>query len=107
LVTLSEDKSLKEDEALIVMIIRYENIYYWSVITIKLISILSHGEDEKVLGIDACRQRNVGQKDNNDVIKISRIVDIFSKANCKHLDRKPKIFIFDCCRESIVFITII
>jgi hypothetical protein len=28
LVTLSEDKSLKEDEALIVMIIRYENICY-------------------------------------------------------------------------------
>ncbi len=28
LLTLSEDKSLKEDEALIVMIIRYETIYY-------------------------------------------------------------------------------
>jgi hypothetical protein len=28
LVTLSKDESLKEDEALIVMIIRYENIYY-------------------------------------------------------------------------------
>ncbi len=38
--SLAEDKSLAKDEAFLVMIIRYETIYYLSVITIKVFSIL-------------------------------------------------------------------
>jgi hypothetical protein len=38
--SLAKDKSLSKDEAFLVMIIRYETIYFLSVITIKLFSIL-------------------------------------------------------------------
>ncbi len=38
--SLAEDRSLAKDEAFLVMIIRYETIYYLSVITIKLFTIL-------------------------------------------------------------------
>jgi len=73
---ISRNKSLAKDEAFVVMII-------------------SHGRDEKVLGYDACQD-----KDENDVIKISEIVDIFSETKCPALARKPKLFFFNCCRNS-------
>ncbi len=38
--SLAKDKSLAKDDAFLVMIIRYETIYYLSVITVKLFSIL-------------------------------------------------------------------
>jgi hypothetical protein len=38
--SVAEDKRLAKDEAFLVMIIRYETIYYLSVITVKLFSIL-------------------------------------------------------------------
>jgi len=73
----SKDKSLFEDEALVVMII-------------------SHGRDEQILGFDACQGR-----DCRDVIKVSEIVDIFSENECIALKQKPKIFLFNCYRNSM------
>ncbi len=104
--SLAKDRSLAKDEAFLVMIIRYETIYYLSVITIKLFCIVSHGEDEKVLGTNACQELEKGieyekRVHNNDVIKISEIVDIFSDKNCTFLRQIPKLFFFNCCRESI------
>jgi hypothetical protein len=77
LISISDDKSIEKHEALIVMII-------------------SHGRDEKVLGYDACRGL-----DNNDLIEISDIVNIFSETNCKALVQTPKLFFFNCCRNSM------
>ncbi len=74
--SMSRDKSIEKPDALIVMII-------------------SHGRDEKVLGYDACRCL-----DDEDSIKISDIVDIFSETNCKALEQRPKLFFFNCCRIS-------
>jgi hypothetical protein len=75
--SIARDKSIEKPEALIVMII-------------------SHGRDEKVLGYNACRFL-----DDEDSIKISDIVDIFSETNCKALEQTPKLFFFNCCRESM------
>jgi len=74
--SISRNRSLDKDEAFVLIII-------------------SHGRDEKVLGYDACQG-----KDDNDVIKISEIVDIFSETKCPALRRKPKLFFFNCCRNS-------
>ncbi len=62
---------------------------------------ISHGEDEKVLGYNACRELEDELFDESDVIKISEVVDIFSDKNCKFLRQTPKLFFFNCCRESI------
>ncbi len=53
-----------------------------------IVMIISHGRDEKVI----C-------SDEQD-LRITEIVDIFSEKNCKTLSRKPKLFFFNCCRES-------
>jgi len=74
---LSENESVAEDEAIIVMII-------------------SHGMDEKIFGVKY-------KEDTEDSIKISRIVDIFSDKNCSHLRKKPKLFFFNCVQESESF----
>ena len=72
--TLSKDKNLRKAEALIIMII-------------------GHGSDEKIYGSNSIINPN-------DMIKISEIVDIFSEKNCESLSQTPKIFFFNCCRES-------
>ncbi len=57
--------------------------------------IVTHGEDERVLGYNACR--NI---DENDIIKISEVVDFVNEV-CKKMETehsKPKIVIFDNCR---------
>jgi hypothetical protein len=74
---LSENESVAEDEALIVMII-------------------SHGMDEKIFGVKY-------KEDTEDSIQISRIVDIFLDKNSSHLWKKPKIFFFNCVQESESF----
>jgi hypothetical protein len=74
---LSENESIAEDEALIVMIV-------------------SHGMDEKIFGVEY-------KEDTEDSIQISRIVDIFLDKNCSHLWKKPKIFFFNCVQESESF----
>ncbi len=66
---LSKDERLKNDNALVVMII-------------------THGQDESVIGFDG------------NVLKISAIVDLFSEKNCISMNRKPKLFFFNCCRIS-------
>jgi hypothetical protein len=53
-----------------------------------VVMIISHGYDEKVEGVD------------KNVLNVSSIVDIFSEENCKSLNRKPKLFFFNCCRHS-------
>jgi hypothetical protein len=60
-----------------------------------IIMIMSHGQDEMILGIDACEGNN-----QNDLMPISDVVNIFSDNNCTPLKRKPKLFFFICCRIS-------
>jgi hypothetical protein len=62
--------------------------------------IISHGEDEKVLGYNACRELEDDLFDENDVMKISNIVDIFAEKKCVALRQTPKMFFFNCCRTS-------
>jgi hypothetical protein len=81
LISVANDKKLTKHEALLVMVI-------------------SHGEDEKVLGYNACRKPEHELFDENDVIKISEIVDIFSEKKCAALRQTPKMFFFNCCRIS-------
>ncbi len=94
---LSKNKDLLADDALVIMLI-------------------SHGCDENILGINNCRKvdkeewesfkANKDKKalkkdvelDKDDIIPISEIVDIFSEEKCKYLEKKPKIFFFNCCR---------
>jgi hypothetical protein len=57
--------------------------------------IVTHGEDEKILGFNKCE----GNDDTNSM-NISEIVDIFSETNCPNLRNKPKLFFFNCCRIS-------
>jgi hypothetical protein len=59
---VAKDKNLAKHEALLVMVI-------------------SHGEDEKVLGYNACREPEDNLFDESDVIKISEIVDTFAERN--------------------------
>jgi hypothetical protein len=82
LTDLSQNKSLYNNEAFILMII-------------------SHGLEEKILDINGCKKVEYGiQVDKEDMIEIKEIVDIFSEKNCKHLQRVPKLFFFTCCRDS-------
>jgi hypothetical protein len=66
---LSKDERLKNDNALVVMII-------------------THGQDECVIGFDG------------NELRIATIVDLFSEKNCSSMNRKPKLFFFNCCRNS-------
>jgi hypothetical protein len=79
--SVAKDKSLTKHEALLVIVI-------------------SHGEDEKVLGYNACRELEDEMFDESDVIKISEIVDIFAENKCTALRQTPKMFFFNCCRIS-------
>jgi hypothetical protein len=79
--SVAKDKKLKKHEALLVMVI-------------------SHGEDEQVLGYNACRPPEDELFDGSDVIKISEIVDIFAEKKCMALRQTPKMFFFNCCRIS-------
>ncbi len=67
---LAKDKILDKNEAFILMII-------------------GHGINEGVIGFE-----------NQDSIPITEIVDIFSEKNCLYLKQSPKLFFFNCCRES-------
>jgi hypothetical protein len=64
-----------------------------------IVMIISHGEDEQVLGINVCRELNNKKRNVNDLIKISEI-DVFSDNNCKYLRQAPKLFFFNFCRVS-------
>jgi hypothetical protein len=67
--------------------------------------IVTHGEDEKVLGFNACRGVNDPERDVNDHMKMSEIVN-FVYEICKRMEReysKPKIVIFNCCRIRMFF----
>jgi hypothetical protein len=79
--SVAKDKKLAKHEALLVMVI-------------------SHGEDEKILGYNACRELEDEMFDESDVIKISEIVDIFAEKKCMALRQTPKMFFFNCCRLS-------
>ena len=71
--------------------------------------VISHGENESILGYDACEavrkiRFNHIEKDNievmqvmkTDVIPIQNIVNIFD--NCEKLKGVPKLHFFICCR---------
>jgi hypothetical protein len=60
-----------------------------------VLMIISHGQNEQVIGVDF-----FDKLDENDLISISEIVDIFSEKNCPHLRQSPKLFFFNCCRNS-------
>ena len=91
---ISDDMSLRDSEAFILMAI-------------------SHGEDEKVLGYNACevirkmRFKQINPKDqeaaqviDGDILPIADIISTFSEANCPYLRSKPKVFFFTCCRTT-------
>ncbi len=62
--------------------------------------IVTHGEDGKVLGFNACREKDDPERDVKDCMKMSEIVD-FIYIICQKMEKeysKPKIVIFDCCR---------
>jgi hypothetical protein len=60
-----------------------------------VLMIISHGQNEEVIGVDF-----FNKSDKKDTIPISEIVDIFSEKNCPHLRQSPKLFFFNCCRNS-------
>jgi hypothetical protein len=62
--------------------------------------VISHGEDEKVLRYNACRELEDELFDKSDVIKISEIVEIFSEKKCMALRQTLKMFFFNCCQIS-------
>jgi hypothetical protein len=76
----SKDYNIVHDDALVVVVI-------------------THGEDEKVLGYDAIleskKEEPCLETYQNDQMMISSVVNIF-----KDFIRIPIIFIFDCCRIS-------
>jgi hypothetical protein len=82
LTNLSKDFTIANDDALVVIII-------------------THGENENILGYDACLEMRKNEPNfetlENDQMKIADIVKIFAKIN-----RIPIIFIFDCCRISML-----
>ncbi|CAG2169991.1 unnamed protein product [Oppiella nova] len=45
---------------------------------------------------------NICGNDNyeHDVLPIQNVLDLFSEKNCLALQSKPKVFLFNCCRES-------
>ncbi len=53
-----------------------------------ILMIISHGFNEKVIGFDG------------NELRVTEIVDIFSEVRCSALRRKPKLFFFNCCRNS-------
>ena len=91
----SEEKSLSNDEAFVLIVI-------------------SHGQDKKVLGYNACEAMrkihcNLIRKEDrveaeqemvNDSVKIKDLVKIFADENCPQLSSKPKLFFFICCRNK-------
>ncbi|CAG2176996.1 unnamed protein product [Oppiella nova] len=46
---------------------------------------------------------NICGNDNyeHDVLPIQNVLDLFSEKNCLALQSKPKVFLFNCCRESM------
>ena len=73
--------------------------------------VISHGENENVLGFNACeavRKMRFGQieMDNKeaiqeitkDVISIKKLIAIFAEENCEQLMSKPKLHFYVCCR---------
>jgi hypothetical protein len=67
--------------------------------------IVTHGEDEKVLGFNAFRGVNDPERDVNDHMKMSEIVN-FVYEICRRMESeysKPKIVIFNCCRIRMFF----
>ncbi|CAG2167963.1 unnamed protein product [Oppiella nova] len=50
-----------------------------------------HGFDGKI-----CANDNY----EHDVLPIQRVLDLFSERNCQPLAGKPKVFLFNCCREK-------
>jgi hypothetical protein len=80
LTNLSNDITIAKDNALVIIII-------------------THGENENILGYDACLEMEKNKQIlENDQMKIADVVKIFSK-----IKRIPIIFIFDCCRISIYY----
>jgi hypothetical protein len=69
-----------------------------------VVMIISRGEDEKIFGFNACRKADDEKRDQNDVIDISEIVDIFSEKKCFALRGKPKMFFFNCSQISITLL---
>lgn len=63
--------------------------------------IISHGGDERILGFDACQQLTKNEQKNQriideDQIEFCQLVQIITPTPALH--KKPKIFIFNCCR---------
>ena len=73
--------------------------------------VVSHGQNEVVLGYDACeavRELRCGDIQptdvsyqnavENDQVQIKELISIFSEENCPQLSNKPKLHFFNCCR---------
>ncbi|CAG2107124.1 unnamed protein product [Medioppia subpectinata] len=56
-----------------------------------IMMFIGHGGDEKIKGYG---------ETPGDELAISKIVDKFSEKNCDSLKKKPKVFVFNCCRTK-------
>ena len=65
-----------------------------------IIMIISHGINDKIFGFEGCRTLDEEGSISNDLVDISRIVDLFSDENFPLMKNMPKIFFFTCCRNS-------
>ena len=80
--------------------------------------VVSHGQDKKVLGYNACEAMRkiefneieehsadwveAEQECERDSVPINNLVKIFADENCPQLSLKPKLFFFICCRSKDV-----
>ena len=55
-----------------------------------VVAVLSHGMNECIYGAD-------GRS-----IPLSQIVSLFDNTHCPALQNKPKLFLFQCCRGSML-----
>jgi hypothetical protein len=68
--------------------------------------IVTHGEDEKVLGYNACPRKDDPKRDVEDCMKMPEIVNYVYEI-CRKMEtnyKKPKIVIFDCCRIRMLLL---
>lgn len=57
--------------------------------------IMSHGSEEH---IDGGRGQSVVWGTDGQYLKVKDILEQFTAINCPHMNKKPKIFIFQSCR---------
>ena len=63
------------------------------------IVLMSHGAKDYVYGTDGCQ--------NNNLVSLDKIQEIFDSENCKSLIEKPKLFFIQACQRGQLVIIII